>query len=181
MNLKSIIDHVVRYNAIYLVVVALIVCTLFGSWVQKSIHHCPECPKCPELVSRSHVERDTVIYHDTVRVVKYAPSVSVITTRPRDTAQRSIVTWDVVDTMPDRAVIGVAISSGWLPMEMPLDLTHTVRYLAAPTRIKIINDTLTVQLPALKCPSRLSREIVICGIGVGVGVAATVGYFTFKK
>lgn len=180
MNIRGLTDHLIRYSTTYLVLVAFVISAFLGGWIRISLHHCPECPKCPELVARSHVERDTVIYHDTIRVVKYAPSISVKTTPSLDTSHRPVVTWDVVDTMIDRAVIGVSVSSALLPMPIPLDVTHAVRYVAPPTRIRVINDTLTVQLPALKCPSRLSREIVICGIGVGVGVAATVGYFTLK-
>jgi hypothetical protein len=181
MSPNKILDHLIRYEVLYVAFVALILGAILGAWIRMAVHHCPKCPQCPELVARSHIEREIVgPQPDMVRVVKRPPAISAVITPSRDTTQRSIVTWGMVDTMPDKAVIGVAVSSGWLPTPIPKDLAFDVKYLAVPERIKIINDTLTVQLPALKCPSRLSREIVICGIGVGVGVGATVAYFTLK-
>ncbi|MBN2189324.1 MAG: hypothetical protein JW699_07705, partial [Chitinispirillaceae bacterium] len=102
---------------------------LCGALLDRALHRCPECPKCPELVARARIIRDSVIVHDTVRVVKYAPSITVRTVPSADTVRRSIVTYEVIDTMPDHSVIGMAISSGWLPMPIPPDLTHAVWYL----------------------------------------------------
>jgi hypothetical protein len=181
MNLKNVFDHIARHATLYAMVLMLIVGVLLGSWARMAVHRCPEPPKCPELVARSHVERDSIgPPKDTVRVVKRPPAISTIITPSRDTTKRSIVTWNIVDTMPDRVVIGVAVSSGWLPMPMPLDLVFDVRYLAVPDKIKIKSDTLTVQLPPLACPSRWQREVVIGGICLGVGAIAATAYFTFR-
>lgn len=142
---------------------------MIGAGIERVGHRCPVCPDCPELVGKSRAIRDSIIVHDTVRVVKYAQSITVRAVPSADTMRRSIVTYEVIDTMPDHAVIGMAVSSGWLPMPIPPDLTHTAWYLAAPERIRIISDTLTVQLPPLKQPARLGREIAIGGICLGVG------------
>lgn len=180
MNLKKIFDHIARHGTLYAMVLVLIVGVLLGSWARMAVHRCPECPKCPELVARSHIERDSVVVHDTVRVVKYAPSITVVSRPSNDTAQRAVVRYEVIDTMPDRAVIGFSLASrGFTETYLP-DLTHTAWYLAKPDRIKIISDTLTVQLPPLACPSRWQREVVIGGICLGVGAIAATAYFTFR-
>ncbi len=150
---------------------------LIGAAIGRVAHHCPICPKCPELVARSHIERDSVILHDTVRVVKYAPSIAVRTVPAvpavASTPSDSMISYEVIDTMPDQAIIGISIASRELPDRLLPDLVHTAWYLAKPDRIRIISDTLTVQLPPLKCPSRWKRDITIGGICLGLGAGAT--------
>jgi hypothetical protein len=180
MNLKKITDHIAHYEILYVMALALILGAIGGGWLRMVFHHCPECPKCPEIVARLHVERDSVVVHDTVRMVKYAPSITVVSRPSNDTAQRAVVRYEVIDTMPDQAVIGFSLASrGFTETYLP-DLTHTAWYLAKPDRIKIISDTLTVQLPPLACPSRWQREVVIGGICLGVGAIAATAYFTFR-
>jgi hypothetical protein len=166
-----------------LAVAVIFVSIILGYGFRSMIHRCPECPKCPELVARSHIERDSIILHDTVRVVKYAQSIQVrtvsavsIDTRKTD----SVISYEVIDTMPDQAIIGFAISSTELPNLYLPDLTHVAWYIAKPDRIRIISDTLTVQMPALKCPSRFWREVRIGGICLGIGAIAATGYFYFR-
>ncbi len=158
-------------------VVAILSTILTGYGLHAVIHRCPVCPKCPELVARSHVERDSIVIHDTAIVVKYAPSITVRSEPATDTAQREVVTYEVIDTMPDQAVIGFSIASRELPDRRLPDLRHTAWYIAAPDRIRVISDTLTVQLPPLPCPSRWKRDITIGGICLGVGAGVTAIYF----
>lgn len=164
------------------VVVAAIIATLLvGYGFRAATHRCPVCPACPELVARSHIERDSVIVHDTVRVVKYAPSITVRTVPAAPTLAScpadSAISYEVIDTMPDAAIIGFSIASRELPDKYLPDLIHTAWYLAKPERIKIISDTLTIQMPALKCPSfRWGREIIVGGICFGVGAGITAIY-----
>jgi hypothetical protein len=162
-------------------IAVIFVAILIGYGFRGVVHRCPECPKCPELVARSHIERDSIIRHDTVRIVKYAPSITVKNV-PVDTAVNgnNVVSYEVVDTMPDQAVVGFMLSSRELPDRQLPDLVHTAWYLAKPDRIRIISDTLTVQLPALKCPGRFWREVRIGGICLGVGAIAATSYFYFR-
>lgn len=160
------LDNRIIAGGILAGVIALL---MAGVGIERIGHRCPVCPKCPELVARSHVERDSVIMHDTVRVVKYAPSISVHSEPSADTAQREIVTYEVIDTMPDQAVISFALASRELPDKYLPDLTHTAWYVAKPDRIRIISDTLTAQLPPLKCPSRFWRDLKIGGVCLGIG------------
>jgi hypothetical protein len=160
-------------------VIALI---MIGVGIERVGHRCPECPQCPEFVARSHIEHDSIIMHDTVRIVKYAPSIQV-RTEPlvlSDSGADSTVVYEVIDTMPDAAIIGFSIASRELPDRRLPDLMHTAWYLAKPDRIRIISDTLTVQLPALKCPSRFWREVRIGGVCLGVGAIAATSYFYFR-
>jgi hypothetical protein len=175
MNAK-VFDHLVKYEVLYAMAVALILGAIGGAVLRMQLHHCPVCPKCPELVARSHVERDSIIIHDTVRVVKYAPSITVTTEPAEDPTNGDTVTYSVIDTMPDKAVIGFSITSCELPARRLPDLTHEAWYLAKPDRIRIINDTLTVQLPPLPCPPRWRRDITIGGICLGVGAGVTAIY-----
>jgi len=155
-----------------IITVVLLCAMIFGAFMHRIAHRCPVCPKCPELVARSHVERDSIVIHDTVRVVKYAPSITVISEPAADTTQRRVVTYKVVDTMPDKAVIGFSMASRDLPAFRPVDLTHTMWYVAKPDRIRIISDTLTVQLPPLPCPSFWKKGAVIGGTCFLLGTAA---------
>jgi hypothetical protein len=175
MNAK-VFDHLVKYEVLCAMAVALILGAFIGSSVRMQLHHCPVCPKCPELVARSHVERDSIIVHDTVRIVKYAPAIVITKTPDPDPAGDSIVAYKVIDTMPDQAIIGFSIASRELPDRRLPDLTHEAWYLAKPDRIRIINDTLTVQLPPLPCPPRWRRDITIGGICLGVGAGVTAIY-----
>jgi hypothetical protein len=172
----KILDHLIKYEVLYVMAIALILGAFGGAALRMQLHHCPVCPKCPELVARSHVERDSIIIHDTIRVVKYAPSIAVRSEPAVDTSKPKIVTYEVVDTMPDQAVIGFSMASAELPDYRPVDLTHTAWYLAKPDRIRIISDTLTVQLPPLPCPSRWKRDITIGGLCLGIGAGVTAIY-----
>jgi hypothetical protein len=166
-----------------LALATILICMALGAGLQRIAHRCPVCPKCPEFVSRSHIERDSVILHDTVRIVKYAPSIQVRTVPAVPTDARttdSVIVYEVIDTMPDQAIIGFAISSCELPNLYLPDLTHVAWYIARPDRIRIISDTLTVQLPPLQCPSRFWRDVKIGGVCVGVGAIAATSYFYFR-
>jgi len=163
-----------NYKVVALVASA-VVFMLIGSGIRGVLHH---CPRCPEIVSSSHVERDSVIIHDTVRVVKYAPSITVISAP--DTSGNKVITYEVIDTMSDQAVIGFQLASVELPGKRPPDLTHTAWYLAAPDRIKIISDTITVRLPPLQCPSRFWRDVKIGGLCIGIGAVAATSYFILR-
>jgi hypothetical protein len=166
---------------IAVVIVAILTALLAGYGFRGATHRCPECPKCPELVSRSHIERDSIILHDTVRVVKYSQSITV-RTDPIDTVPNGddVVSYEVIDTMPDKAVIGFMLSSRELPDRQLPDLVHTAWYLAKPDRIKIISDTLTVRLPALKCPGRFWWDVKIGGVCIGIGAVAATSYFILR-
>jgi hypothetical protein len=180
---------------VFVYIMAAMIVFWLGSRAAMSVHRCPVCPDCPELVARSHVERDSIVVHDTVRVVKYAPSITrrTVPAMPtvalvpdlRSTAEGgppdtrtpdSAISYEVIDTMPDHAIIGFSIASRELPDKYLPDLAHTAWYLAKPDRIKIISDTLTIQMPALKCPARWGRDITVGGICIGVGALATAVY-----
>ena len=160
-------------------VVTILSTILIGYGLRSVVHR---CPKCPELVARSHIERDSIIVHDTMRVVKYAPSIIVRTVQVPTVARTpdSAISYEVIDTMPDQAVIGFSIASRELPDKYLPDLTHTAWYLAKPDRIRIISDTLTVQLPPLPCPSRLWRDVRIGGVCLGIGAIAATSYFYYR-
>jgi hypothetical protein len=189
MNLKKIINHITNYAALYLTVVALVISAFAGGWIQSKLHHCPECPKCPEIVARSHIELDSVgPQKDTARVVKYAPSIKRTKVPPvptvaissADHRADSMVRFSVVDTMPDRVVIGYSLASKEFPDRYLPDMVHDAWYIAKPDRIRVTWDTLTVQLPPLQCPQRWQREIMIGGICFGVGAIAATSYFLLR-
>lgn len=181
---KPLLDHLIKYEVLYAMALALVLGAIGGAGLRMQLHRCPVCPKCPELVARSHVERDSVIIHDTVRVVKYAPSIEVKTTPTIPTVERpqgdSVVSYEVIDTMPDQAVIGFLIASKDLPDHYLPDLTHTAWYLAKPDRIRIISDTLTVQLPPLPCPSRFWHDVRVGGVCIGIGAVGATAYLLLR-
>jgi hypothetical protein len=181
--MNRILDHLIKYEVLYVALVALIAGSILGATVRMQLHHCPECPQCPELVARSHIEREIVgPQPDTARVVKYAPSINrrtVPSVPTPSTSSDSMIAYEVIDTMPDQAIVGYSIASRELPDRYLPDLTHTAWYVAKPDRIRLISDTLTVQLPPLKAPSRLGREIAIGGICLGIGAAGATAFFLF--
>jgi len=162
--------------SVYAAILYGLLCFWGGCETRAFVHRCPVCPKCPEIVARAHIERDSVIIHDTIKITKYAPAIAVkkapAVSSAGASAHDSVVSYTVIDTMPDLAVIGVSFASRELPDMRPIDLLHTAWYVAKPDRIKIISDTLTVQLPALQYPPRVWREITIGGVCFGIGAAA---------
>lgn len=166
-----------KYQSHIIWIVATIVVALVFVWLGRSS---VKCPDCPQVVSASRSVRDSVVVrYDTQRVYKPAGAFTVRRderpepdARQTDTHARhdSVAMYEVVDTMPDAAIIGIQLWSVALPDQVPPDLGHSAWYVAAPERMRIITDTIRLQLPPLQRSAW--RDFAIAGIGIAVGAGA---------
>jgi hypothetical protein len=175
------------YKITLVIIAAIIVTTgVFGAgwWTRTKTYRTPECPKCPDIVARAHVERDSIGQRPPVAVlpVKKAPAIktSFVQIFP---SERDVAVYEWRDTMPDGATLGVHVQSSEFPRLIPADFERHIWYIGAPERIRVVNDTLTVQLPPLACPKKsfVKTGIKIGGVCFAFGIATTAGTIIYLK